>query len=411
MSKDPRKIQKVDISEFENVVTNVKPKPGKKHPQGWEPGIKWSGSKGGEITTGPLEGEPTSGIWDNLIADWGLDPKTTKVIDGSVQVRAWDSPGPDGTVRRLKYYRASLAQATASTTADVEELIKRVSKKRAVKASTDIGTERALVVMLSDWQVGKGEGGGTPAFIERLLTAFDRLENHLKYVHKRTPLKAIYLIGMGDLVESCSGFYAMQTFQTDLDEREQARVVRHLLIGLVDRLVEYGLPIVLGAVPGNHGEKRNGSGKAYTNWTDNGDLEAFEIVAEVLAQNPGRYGTVTVPTGAIASDLTLTMDICGIPVGFAHGHQIRGAGGVTKWWQGQSLGRQSVGDAHVLVTAHKHHFSCTEESGRFHAQCPAMDGGSYWFTASTGKNSPSGLLTMVIGTDAGTRGWSDIQVL
>ena len=75
----------------------------RRHPSGWEPGIAWSGDAG-TITTPPMDSEPTGGVWHELVADWGLDPATTEVVPGSIQVRAWDTH--DG--RRLRYYRAAL---------------------------------------------------------------------------------------------------------------------------------------------------------------------------------------------------------------------------------------------------------------------------------------------------------------
>ena len=64
----------------------------------------------------------------------------------------------DGDVRRMRYYRATIVGRTSgSDQADVAELCRKVMKRpgRARVAPPD--TPRALVVALSDWQVGKGE--------------------------------------------------------------------------------------------------------------------------------------------------------------------------------------------------------------------------------------------------------------
>jgi len=374
------------------------------HPKGWEPGIVWDGSKG-EVSSGPLEDEPDDALWSELVADWGVT-RSVRIVPGSVQVRAWDTH--DG--RRLKYYRARLEpSSTFEDRADVESLIDEIKRRRPLSVKTAQGGDRAFVVLLSDWQVGKGEGGGTPAFIKRLLEAFDRIEAKAKK-HKKAGVEVVYLVGLGDLVEQCSGHYAMQAFQTDLDRREQMRVVRRLILDLVERMVKIGLRVVLGAVPGNHGENRNSSGKAYTTWTDNDDLAVFDQVAEILEHNSERYANVSVPLGAIAEDLTMTLDVCGVLIGFAHGHQIR-QGGPTTWWMKQSHGKQPIGKADVLCVGHKHHFALSEGSGRVWFQCPAMDGGSYWWTAQEGASSPSGVLTFLAGTGCGERGWSDLAII
>jgi hypothetical protein len=78
--------------------------------------------------------------------------------------------------------------------------------------------------------------------------------------------------------------------------------------------------IVLGAVPGNHGENRNSSGKAYTTATDNDDLAVFEGVAEILAANPERYGHVHT---VLAEALGMAIEnVAGVLETQAHGEGI-----------------------------------------------------------------------------------------
>jgi hypothetical protein len=201
----------------------------------------------------------------------------------------------------------------------------------------------------------------------------------------------------------------MQTFAADLDRREQARVVRRLILAYVERMAPLVPRVVLGAVPGNHGENRNSSGKAFTTWTDNDDLAVVEQVAEVLAANPDRYGHVSC---VLADSLTLTLDVCGVVHSWAHGHQNRGGPGkVEDWWTKQAMGRTPVADAQILATGHYHHLRVSEATGRTWFQAPAMDPGSEWWTQQTGQSSPAGLLTYVVGAACGARGWSELAVL
>jgi len=310
-----------DLSEFQR-------KARKNHPKGFEPGIVWNSETGGSITA-VLDTEPDESIWAMLIADWGLDPARTQVVDGSLQIRAWDAPDPEGGLRRLFYYRATIKpREVQGDRADIEALCQMVMKRKP-KPGVSSDTNAAMLVLLSDWQLGKSEGGGTEATAERIINAQDRTMARLKELRKvGRGVSTVYLVGLGDLVEQCSGHYAMQSHQTDLDRREQMRLARRLILRFVDLLVDAGYQVVLGAVPGNHGENRNSSGKAYTTWTDNDDLAVFDGVAEICAANPERYSGVSVPLGAIAVDLTMTLDINGVACGFAHGHQFgRGAGG------------------------------------------------------------------------------------
>lgn len=373
-------------------------------PKGWEKSIQWDGKRG-EVSSGPMEEPPDDELWQDIIKDFGIND-SLRIIPGSIQIRAWDSYGG-----RMKYYRCRLEPASVNeeSRADVEELCKMIERRRPIAGPTtpSDGGERALVICLADWQIGKGEGGGSPAFIDRLLETFDRIETHAKSL-KKQGIRDVYIVGLGDIVENCSNFYAMQEWQTDLDRREQMRLARRMILDIIERFVKLGYRIVIGAVPGNHGENRK-NGKAFTTWTDNDDLAVFEQVAEILEHNAERYGSVSIPTGAIAEDLTMTLDICGVSMGFAHGHQAR-AGQLANWWLKQAHGKQPIGHADILVTGHYHHLVLNESSGRTHIQCPSMDGGSKWFTNTTGSSAPPGTMTLVVGEGCGDRGWDTLAI-
>lgn len=391
-----------------------------KLPKGFEPSIKWNG-KEGYIDSPLLEDSPDEAVWGEIIADWDLDPRKVEIVEGSVHIRGWDTNVGGGEIKRLRYYRASIkTREGVAERDDIDALCAEVMKWKPAKKQVPAGTDqRAFVILISDWQAGKGGGGGTPAMIERVLKANEQVIFRIKELVKAgRPPSSIYIVGLGDLCEQCSGHYPMQSFGTDTDRRSQMRVVRRLLLKLVDSLVnEFDFPIFLGAVPGNHGENRNGSGKAYTSWTDNDDLAVFEQLGEILSQNP-KYEQVVVPdfdTILNDDDLTLTMDIEGVPVSFAHGHQFgKGGNSVQKiegWLKGQALGRQPVAQCALLFSGHYHHFVCSEGTGRTIFQSPAMDGGSNWFTSQTGSSSPAGMITIGVGLDYGVRGWGDLQVL
>jgi hypothetical protein len=406
------------LDEFERQEPERNPRHRAQHPTGFEPGLTYNPSIGGSLVYASDGPNDDPAIWEQLIKDFGLDPALTKIVPGSVQIRAWDAAIGNGEVRRMLYYRAQLTPRGGNPErVDVDDLIAEVAKWKPVKFKS-VDTDRALVICLSDWQLGKNEPdeNGPASTVGRILRALERAVLHLKAMAKTNrPVKTLYLVGLGDLVEQCSGFYPMQTATVCLDRRQQMRLGRRLLLKYVDTLLPHVEKIVLAAVPGNHGENRNSAGKAYTTWTDNDDLAIFEGVSEVLQANPERYGQVSVPLGAIADNLTLTLDVGGIPVAFAHGHQFTGSGAsqavMEKWWRDQIMGRQAVADAEMLFAGHRHHLVISESTGRTVFQCPSMDSGSYWFTARTGNNSPAGTLAVGIGTDYGTRGWGDFAIL
>lgn len=387
-------------------------------PKGWEPGVRYSAAKGeGTIVTDALAGEPTAAIWAELIADWGLDATLLEIVDGSIELIGWDSPikGTDQR-QRLKRYKARLRRRDVSNSigrADIEALCRQAMKRKPRKAPVIDVVDRALVVAFSDWQLGKGEGDGTAGTVDRIIASIDATVARIAELKRmKRPVGAVYLVGMGDLVEQCGGHYPSQAFTTDLNRREQMRIARRLVLRAVDLLVDRtDCRIVLTGVAGNHGENRE-DGKAITDPTDNDDLAVIEQVAEVMASNSDRYGDRV--SSFLPSMLSMCLDIAGVPVGFAHGHKA-GSGAtpeakLAKWWTGQVMGYQPVADARILVTGHYHHLALSESTGRTWMQCPAMDPGSGWWTESTGQSSPSGMLTFV--ADATTaRGWTDLAVL
>ena len=370
------------------------------HPKGWEPGVD---TARGTLTVQGGDKPPTD--WTEIIRELGLNPAEWTVDETQpVQVRAWDTGS-----RRLYYYKATVIPAfEAERHVDVLDLIKEV-KRRGPSPHVPGASERALVVCLADWQAGKADHGGVTALLERLFALKEAVPRRVQELKRAgRPVDSIYVIGMGDMVEGCDGHYAQQTFSVQLDARQQEKLVRRMLVDMLKRWSKLG-PMVVGCVPGNHGEKRK-NGKSFTTFEDNTDLAVFEQAAEILGENPDAYGHVSfvIPDG----DMTITLDIAGTLVAFAHGHQARSGGGgpqnkLRNWWQSKMSSFHPVGDASVLVSAHYHHLQVVIDGPRTWMQCPANDGGSRWFEEQGGPTTACGTLTFV----AGDGGWSDLAIL
>jgi hypothetical protein len=386
-------------------------------PKGWEPGIRWSNEKGeGTVVTGDLTQEPDAAIWREILNDWGDEAQRLEIVDGSIELVGWDAmTGKDrgNEVVRMKRYRAKLRKRQDDENApDVEALCERLMKRTKPPKAKPSDAERSLLILLSDLQAGKGEGGGTDALIDRLEWCFGEIVAHVRELARvKRPVGCVYLVGLGDLVEQCVGHYPGQTFTVDLNRRDQMRIVRRVIIRLVDLLVDEVPRVVVTGVPGNHGENRL-NGKAFTDVADNDDLAVIEQAGVAFDSNQDRYGAVSL---FLPGDLSMALDVCGVPVGFAHGHQAGGgthpAAKIEKWWSGQIVGGEPVADARILFTGHYHHFLCSESIGRTHFQVPAMDGGSAWWRYRTGQTAPPGMLVVSIGEAYGPRGWGDHLLL
>jgi hypothetical protein len=385
-------------------------------PKGWEKGFEQTGTTG-TLTSGPVTAEASPQLWADLIADWGITDDVE--IVGTPRVKGWDSPiagGNGETVRLRSYSVAFKSKATTDTMGDVTALCEYVRKRKPPRKTPppakDI--ERAFLVLIADWQAGKneGDGAGSEAFVERVLVAFDRTIERLAELKRNgRECQVVYLVGLGDLVEGCHGNYAGQTWAVDLTRREQITLVVDLLVKLTDMIVDAGYRVVLTGVAGNHGEHRNGSGKAFTTEEDNDDLLVIEMAGRVFAGNPERYAAVSV---YLPDQLSMSLEIAGVVCGFYHGHIGSPKANVTKlsnWWTGQIVGNQVTAPASILFSGHYHHLHISEGSGRTMIQAPALDGGSRWFREATGKSSAPGFLTMTIGgPTCGPRGFDDLRV-
>lgn len=398
-----------DIDEFlavDRELADAK-KPRRSHPRGWEPGIDTAA--GTLIVEG---GEQPPADWSRIIQELGLDSDVYVVDDSHpVQVRSWDSGD-----KRCYYYKATVRHRSPTIDRDIDDLVSKIIKHRS-KRPVVVGADRSLVVALADWQLGKGVGTGDELeqMIQRLLDLKDAVPGRVRELARiGRPISQIVVAGLGDIVESCDGHYAMQQWQTQLDNREQQRLARRMLVELITAWSRSAPDMIVTCVPGNHGQRRK-DGKAFTTWGDNADVEAFEVAREILAANQEAYGHIRwiVPD----QEQTVTVDASGFIVGFAHGHQFRGGSGsqgkALAWWRNMAMNRSAIGDADCLVSGHFHHFQVHCEGvadsklGRTWMQAPALDPGSPWWEHQGGAPTQQGTLTFACNQD----GWTDVAIL
>jgi hypothetical protein len=390
----------VDLGEFLAVDTpDPVSRPSKDHPSGWQPGVD---TAAGTIVAPPGNNPDGPSDWDDVLRQFQLDPAKWEVVSDEAQVRTWDAQTPEG-VRRFFYWRARVRPRRTAATADVAELARRIARHRYRRPDPADDVTSALVVCLADWQAGPDPQGLVDHVLAMKNAVVDRLKTENPDV--------LYVVGMGDLVEQCSGHYPGQTFATGAGglngRRDQVKLVRRLLVDLLTTWARYAPRVVAGAVAGNHGQNRL-EGKEYTTPEDNDDLAVMEQAAEVLAANPDAYGHVrfVLPDG----DLSLTLDIAGTVVSFIHGHQARrGASPQLKqlnWWKDKAHAQHPVGDAAVLCTGHFHHLQVLEDGPRTWFQCPAL-AQSRWWEEAGGAATKVGTLTFTVGPD----GWDNMRVL
>ncbi len=366
-----------------------------KHDPAETPSLKMNGNEG-TLTIEPMAAD-SAPDWSDVLAVWNLDPAIYEVVE-PVGFNAWDAQ-KDGKIVRMCQYKARVKLRDASTqTAVLEDLIAEVKKRKSTKRThTEVTGEGDFSVVLSDWQTGKGEGGGSAALVERVMTAIADVKHRYKELRKAgRKMDTLNVLWPGDSVEGCGDHYAMQTFQTDLDRKSQVQLAQRLLFEAIDVWSRDFARVRVIAVGGNHGENRKG-GKAYTTFGDNDDLLVVENVAFACDQNPARFGHVEfiVPEDHLNAVVKIAGDAW--TLGVTHGHLSRSGNTaenkISTWFAKQAAGKCAIGQVDILVTGHYHHLRMVDHGGWFWMQAPALDGGSEWFTQTSGQYSEPGVLT------------------
>lgn len=363
-------------------------------PSGFQ--YEWDGVHG-HIQTGPLTARPKT--WDAFIRDAGLDPEEVEVEE-PVQVRGWDAPAPNGAVVKMHYYRLQVRRYRVKR--DLDALVKAAKTRRKPKTPDSVEaaeqSDLAFVIALGDLQLGKVDGDGVEGtvarFIETTRQAIDR--------HKRLcPQAPIYLFHLGDCIEGFQSQGGANAWRTTLTTTEQVRLYRRLLLEQVKDLAAATSRLVVAGVPGNHDEAH----RPLHTYGDSWAIEAMSAVRDALDLAGDAYAHVTMHTPA-RDELTLTFDIAGTKVGLAHGHQWK-PGQAETWWARQSHGRQPIGDADMLLSAHLHHLRIVDSGVKTWIQVPALESESTWWRHATGEVARPGIVTMLVG--GGT--WRSPEVL
>jgi len=380
-------------------------------PKGWEPGVVWDGKKG-QVTTGTLAAAPQD--WSHILRDRGLDPDVYEVVGDSIKWTSFDgwkrdNQGEDAYSAMCYVFRAEIRLKRAQgDPLGLEELYKEARKIR----KRDVGggeVERTLVIALSDWQVGNGDAGGHKATIEAIAALPDLLSDQVRALkNSGQPVQHIIVAGQGDLGEATCGFYPSQPFLTELDRREQSRVVRRGIKDVVVVAAKSAQRVTVTCAGGNHGENRE-NGKRQTGFNDNDDVAAFEQVYEILRETPLDNIQWRIPR----DEMAVSVEAHGQYIAFTHGHlakpQKNAAEALWGWWSNHAMGRyyQGLADANILVAGHFHHLNVKQQDQRTVMICPSLTAVGDWYSNSAGVQTVPGTLTFTVDTN----GWDNLRIL
>jgi hypothetical protein len=369
--------------------------------QQWQPGITITDTAA-EIRT-PYRAFEQTPDDAALLTEAGLNPDEWYITKTTSHVKY----GEDGEPSVAQYWlRASKIPAGSISTEDLDAILAQYIKPPWELPGNFGGadTKRILVVPTGDLQLGKPSGGGTEATVAR----FARYTNDIAAdLAASGGVQLLVLPVLGDCVEGIVSQSGRNIAYLDMPITAQVRVYRRLLMHQLLTLAPYAQNVLVPVVPGNHDETTR---QQIMPHTDSWAIEGASAAADFLSGREGfEHVSWAFPDAGephlavkIAEELTL---------GFTHGH-VTGTNPakVIDWWGRQSHGRQPVGEADILFSAHWHHLRVEfTGGGRTWFQIPAMDGGSDWYRHKTGDDVMSGQITVDLTPGAGC-GWTNLQV-
>lgn len=369
-------------------------------PNGWNPVVDYDES-GGYLTSTPkpITEEPDHA---ELLAEFELDPQKWRIT--SLRRSKWQTFNGDW----LQAFRATFVPKSGTSVVPIDDLLQIVSKWKPQNSPNRQNKGKisglAYVVVLADTQVGKIDGGGSDEIIQNVLHKTDLAVERLKELRKAgREINQIYLPQLGDCIEGMNSQGGKHIWRTDLDLTSQIRIYRRLLLHMVKQFAPLADKVIVPAIPGNHDEAVRVGNSMATSYTDSFALDAASAVQDALADRPDfAHVKFVFPK---FDTLTITLDVAGTIVGFAHGHQFRRS--AMDWWAKQSHGMQDIGEATLLLSGHLHHLRVEQSGAKTFIQAPALDGGSTWFSNISGQSAPAGMLTLTVGNG----GWDDIKLL
>tara|TARA_R110000868_G_scaffold56148_1_gene174118 strand:+ start:699 stop:1844 length:1146 start_codon:yes stop_codon:yes gene_type:complete len=372
------------------MLEDLQPAPKLNSPKDFRPGVQFDGTLG----TATTEGLPDQPNFDDFLFERGYSPDEYEVLGNTVRTSQWQRY--DG--EWLTSYRFTFRKRLASV--DMPALLAEAKKSKPI-ITKKTNSNTALIICPADLQVGKtGSRGGTPALITRVMESYSKLEK----IAKQGKYERIWILDMGDIIESVSNKASMNQLEgNDLSVPQQTDLAAALMFDLIKRMVKIA-PVTYGSVASNHCQNRvNGQQVGKPGLDDWGIVilqqlrrltTELEWDVDYLIPQPYdegfafQYGINT--------------------IGVVHGHQVSRPDGIPKWWQSQTFDDTSwAAPCNTLISAHFHHLKVTElvqhaqGGSKYWVQCPTSDSGSDWYrNAGGGGDSSTGILCLELEKDS-----------
>jgi len=339
-----------------------------------------------------------------------------EVADDTVRMSKWQSSkrldNGDRDVIWLYSYKARFRRRTQPVLADSEldAMRKQVAKWKPTIRKQVLSDQipSTFVVCLADLQLGKSAGGGVDETVKRVLKGFAATVERVIELRKMgRNIEGICVANMGDIIEGCQGQYESQLHTVELNMRQQLLLALDLFCKGIVTFAQLSEKVEVISLLSNHGEWQRRGGKSITGDSDNADGFIADATQRILQDNPA---TSHIKWSIPHDEMSVMSVLSGVAVAFTHGHKMTGK--PFEFLRGQSLRLlYEEGKAPDLwVSGHFHHLNITDFGAFTHLQCPSNDGGSKYFTDTTGKWSTAGTLSFLVGEHTPLK-FSDVAVL
>ena len=378
------------------------------YPSGWKPQRSWdNNTNSGEVTH--IQPETDNFKFNSLLNSWGFNSDEFYIEEESIKFSTWDTQLKGGRIEQMYAFKATIRRKKPKHDKYFKELQRYVKSKKPIQIKNYKGTH-AYFYICADWQFGKAEYNadwGSDETVAYIKQSIKKAQEEIKHLNKSGSLiDEIYIIGIGDLIENCYGFFDHQPFNVELTRTEQEHIARLMVIEILDGFIKLAPKIVIGGVIGNHSEYRSGKAQVSTTRLDGSDTAIFQIVGEIIA---GRERYKHVKT-VIPDDFYLTLEVKDKRITFYHGHMTGGGGNaenkLINWWKNQAMARLPAGTSDLLITGHYHHLRVLTERGRTWIQSPSLDT-SKELEARLGLTTSHGVLTFTLSK----LGWDNLKIL
>lgn len=258
-----------------------------------------------------------------------------------------------------------------------------------------------LYVAIADAQIGKPDGGGTPATIRRVKTALQEVLHRIRAETATGRVDTIIVGNLGDFIEGAVSQHGRLAH--DVGVAQQIEISQSLLFEAVAALAPFCDRLVVGTVPSNHGETRRDRAISAL---DNFDITIAKAAEMAINGRPGyEHVEFAYPD---EDEVYVVIGHAYGRIGLAHGHV--GASNPDRFrdqyvQRARSSANHPLSSCRVISSGHFHHGRWEDTGhGWDWVQAPALESGSNWFRQAFSKDAKKGILTGYLTPEGFERG-------